>query len=123
MNKTKKPQKQFTKKPNIVPWINDFNKEDDRNELLTNFYCPNCFSDKIMLLKITDDDPRKTFEQRPFHCCKCGNYDACIDLLEELPLDWEIQQQKAMQRKRIDDEMDELQDEMDDLESERKKWE
>lgn len=102
-----------TKEPIIVPWINEWKKEDDRSERLTNFYCPNCFSQHIMLAKHDANEP---FNKRAFHCCTCGNYDGCEWLLETLPSDWEIRQQKALRRKALDDEIDDLEDEIDDLE-------
>lgn len=120
MRKTKSIKKIFTKIPHIVPFVNKWEPDPD-HELVDNLYCPNCFSSEHLLLLKRDFD--KPFNERTFLCGKCGNFDFCNELLEDLPSNWEIEQQKAMQRKRIDDEMDELQDEMDDLESEKKKWE
>lgn len=106
------PPHRFTQLPNIQPYILAYDEIDDQHEQLTNFYCDNCFGTNIILLKRESDKP---FEQRCFRCLDCENYNFCGVLLEQLPSNAEIERQKAMRRKALDDEIEELEDEMEDL--------
>lgn len=111
-----KPTKKFTKIPHIIPFINEWKEVDKDDEIVDNFYCPNCFSNWLMLRKSDGNIP---FENRAFHCCKCQVYNSCSALLEELPSNWEMEQKKALRQKELEEEQEELQDEIDELEEQK----